>query len=71
MQDIRINKLAESLVHYSCKVNKNENVLIKVYGEGEEYNLVVALIKEIYKAGVHGGKVMAQGTAEEIKKNVN
>ena len=53
MQDIRINKLAESLVHYSCKVNKNENVLIKVYGEGEEYNLVVALIKEIYKAGAN------------------
>lgn len=53
MQDSRINKLAESLVHYSCKVNKNENVLIKVYGEGEEYNLVVALIKEIYKAGAN------------------
>ena len=53
MQDPRINKLAESLVNYSCKVNKNENVLIKVYGEGEEYNLVVALIKEIYKAGAN------------------
>lgn len=51
MQDGRINKLAESLVNYSCKVKKNENVLIKVYGEGEEYNLVIALIKEIYKAG--------------------
>ena len=35
MQDPRINKLAESLVNYSCKVNKNENVLIKVYGESE------------------------------------
>ena len=53
MQDSRINKLAESLVNYSCKVKKNENVLIKVYGEGEEYNLVVALIKEIYKAGAN------------------
>lgn len=51
MQDGRINKLAESLVNYSCKVKKNENVLIKVYGESEEYNLVIALIKEIYKAG--------------------
>ena len=28
MQDPRINKLAESLVNYSCKVNKNENVLM-------------------------------------------
>ena len=53
MQDIRINKLAENLINYSCKVKKNENVLIKVYGEGEEYNLVVALIKEIYKAGAN------------------
>ena len=51
MQDPRINKLAESLVNYSCKVNKNENVLIKVYGESEEHNLVKALIKEVYKVG--------------------
>ena len=41
MQDPRINKLAESLVNYSCKVNKNENVLIKAEEKIKGNNTVI------------------------------
>ena len=51
MKDVRIEKLAYNLVNYSCKLKKGENVLIKVYGEGEERDLVMAIIQEVYKAG--------------------
>ena len=51
MKDIRIEKLAYNLVNYSCKLKKGENVLIKVYGEGEERDLVMAIIQEVYKVG--------------------
>ena len=51
MKDIRIEKLAYNLVNYSCRLKKGENILIKVYGEGEERNLVMAIINEIYKVG--------------------
>ncbi|WP_157150567.1 aminopeptidase [Brachyspira sp. SAP_772] len=51
MKDTRIEKLAYNLVNYSCKLKKGENVLIKVYGEGEERDLVMAIIQEVYKAG--------------------
>ncbi len=51
MKDIRIEKLAYNLVNYSCRLKKGENVLIKVYGEGEERSLVMAIIQEVYKVG--------------------
>ena len=51
MKDIRIEKLAYNLVNYSCRLKKGENILIKVYGEGEERSLVMAIINEIYKVG--------------------
>lgn len=51
MKDIRIEKLAYNLVNYSCKLKKGENVLIKIYGEGEERDLVMAIIQEVYKVG--------------------
>ena len=51
MKDIRIEKLAYNLVNYSCRLKKGENVLIKVYGEGEERTLVMAIIQEVYKVG--------------------
>ena len=51
MKDIRIEKLAYNLVNYSCRLKKGENILIKVYGEGEERNLVMAIINEVYKVG--------------------
>lgn len=53
MKDIRIEKLAYNLVNYSCRLKKGENVLIKVYGEGEERSLVMAIIQEIYKVGAN------------------
>ncbi|WP_300741160.1 aminopeptidase [uncultured Brachyspira sp.] len=51
MKDSRIEKLAKNIVTYSCKLKKGEKVLIKCYGEGEERNLVNAIIKEVYKVG--------------------
>ena len=51
MKDIRIEKLAYNLVNYSCRLKKGENILIKVYGEGEERSLVMAIINEVYKVG--------------------
>ncbi len=51
MKDPRIEKLAKNIVNYSCKLKEGEKVLIKVYGEGEERNLVTAVINEAYKVG--------------------
>ena len=51
MKDSRIEKLAKNIVTYSCKLKKGEKILIKCYGEGEERNLVNAIIKEVYKLG--------------------
>lgn len=51
MKDSRIEKLAKNIVTYSCKLKKGEKILIKSYGEGEERNLVNAIIKEVYKVG--------------------
>ncbi|MEI0551163.1 aminopeptidase [Brachyspira intermedia] len=51
MKDSRIEKLAKNIVTYSCKLKKGEKILIKCYGEGEERNLVNAIIKEVYKVG--------------------
>ncbi|SUW04057.1 aminopeptidase [Brachyspira pilosicoli] len=53
MKDIRIEKLAYNLVNYSCRLKKGENILIKVYGEGEERSLVMAIIQEVYKVGAN------------------
>jgi len=47
--DPRIKKLASIIVNYSCKVKKNEKVLIECIGNSA-IDLVKALIKEIYKA---------------------
>lgn len=48
--DIRIEKLAKILVNYSCKVQKNEKVLISFTGESSK-NLVRQIIKEVYAVG--------------------
>ena len=48
--DVRIDKLASLLVHYSCNVQQGEKVLVSY--EGEECKpLVRQIIKEIYKCG--------------------
>ncbi|WP_300365006.1 aminopeptidase [Brachyspira sp.] len=51
MKDSRIEKLAKTIVNYSCKLKKGDKILIKSYGEGEERNLVNAIINEAYKIG--------------------
>ena len=48
--DGRILKLANSIVNYSCRVQKGENVLISCVGE-KAFPLVRAVVKEVYKAG--------------------
>ena len=42
MQDLRINKLAENLINYSCSLKKGEKVLIEA--KGIDYMLVNALV---------------------------
>ena len=49
MQDLRINKLAKSLVNYSCKLKKGEKILIEA--KGVDYMLVNAIVKEVYAVG--------------------
>ena len=51
MQDLRINKLAENLINYSCSLKKGEKVLIEA--KGIDYMLVNALVKEAYKVGAY------------------
>jgi len=48
--DLRIKKLAEVLVHYSCNVQKGEKVLISYEGESTK-PLAKQLVKEIYDCG--------------------
>ena len=50
MIDPRIQKLAQNLVNYSCKVKKGERVLIECVGS-TAISLIKELIKEVYKAG--------------------
>ena len=51
MQDLRINKLANMLVNYSCKLKKGEKVLIEA--KGIDYMLVNAIVKEVYNVGAY------------------
>lgn len=46
--DARIEKLAKTLVHFSTKVQPNDNVLIEAVNEDQQ--LVKALIREVYAA---------------------
>lgn len=47
--DLRLKKLANTLINYSCKLKKGEKVLINFYGNAEA--LVKLLIKEAYEVG--------------------
>lgn len=51
MQDQRINLLAKNLVNYSCKLKKDEKILIEA--KGVDYMLVNAIVKEVYKVGAY------------------
>jgi aminopeptidase len=51
MRDPRLEKLADVLVNYSTRVQKEENVLI--YAIGHVSELVRAVIRKVYEAGGH------------------
>lgn len=48
--DPRLKKLASTLVNYSCKVKKDENVMVECFGNSP-HELLKEIIREIYKAG--------------------
>lgn len=49
MVDLRVKKLAENLVNYSCDLKKGEKILIEA--KGVDYMLVNEIVKAVYKAG--------------------
>lgn len=60
--DNRIEKLAKLLVNHSCKVKENENVMIEA--SDIDYQLVNAIIKEVYK---NKGRVFLNLSNNRIK----
>jgi len=48
--DNRIDKLADMMVNYSCRVQPGENVVISYSGQ-ETFPMVTALIEKVYAAG--------------------
>ncbi|MCL4416114.1 MAG: aminopeptidase [Actinobacteria bacterium] len=46
--DPRVKKLADTLVNYSCKVKKNENVLIECFGSSP-HELIKEIVRAVYK----------------------
>ncbi|MGI6175076.1 MAG: aminopeptidase [Christensenellales bacterium] len=51
MTDPRNKKLAHNLIHYSCKLQKGENILIEASGDASE--LVRELVREAYACGAY------------------
>src|SRR5215208_3494718 len=51
MSDLRVNKLAKVLVHYSVEVQKGEQVVIRTSPIADE--LTLAVYEEVIKAGGH------------------
>jgi aminopeptidase len=49
MKDPRVDKLAEILVNYSCRVQPGENVLIEAYDVPD--NVVTTMVEHVVKAG--------------------
>ena len=52
MRDPRVDKLANSIVTYSCHVKPGDNVVIESHGDHQD-EFIKALIREIYKAGAN------------------
>jgi len=48
--DPRTKKLADILVHYSCQIKKDENVLIQCYGM-TALPLIRSIVREVYSSG--------------------
>lgn len=51
MKDPRVEKLAKTLIGYSCDLQPQEKVLIEVFGIDTELDLVKALIRTAYEVG--------------------
>lgn len=51
MKDPRIEKLAKTLIEYSCELQPGEHILIEVFGTDSELELVNALIRKTYEVG--------------------
>lgn len=49
MRDPRLDKLADVLVNYSCRVKKGEKILIEA--KNADYAIVSAIVEKVYKAG--------------------
>ncbi|MDN5365271.1 MAG: aminopeptidase, partial [Thermacetogenium sp.] len=49
MTNPRVSRLAENLVHYSCRLQPGEKILIEAVGL--ELPLVRELIRQVYRAG--------------------
>ena len=64
--DVRIKKLAENLVNYSCKVKEGEKVYINYIGQETE-DLARAIVKEVYKAK---GKPFVHYISNEVLREV-
>ena len=50
MQDPRIDRLAQVLIHHSCRLQPGQKVLIEAF-DLPEPNLVCRLIEEAYRVG--------------------
>lgn len=75
MTDPRIKKLASILVNYSCDLRKGEKILIEA--RGIDYQLVTAIVEEVYKAGgfpfvsmedMRVSRAIRMGMTEELAK---
>jgi len=69
--DTRIEKLADILVNYSCRVKNNEKVMVDCHG-ASPYPFVKAIIKEVYKArAIPFYALKETSISREIIKNCN
>lgn len=51
MKDPRIEKLAKTLIEYSCNLQPKEKILIEVFGTESELDLATELIRAAYSVG--------------------
>ena len=78
MIDARLQKLAHSLVNYSCKLQRGEKILIESTGAPTEF--VSAIVKEVYEVGglpfveLRDNRVtraIVDGMTEEVAKKMD
>lgn len=49
MRESRLDRLADVLVNYSCRIGKGEKILIEA--KNADYSVVSAIVEQVYKAG--------------------